>query len=383
MKKGWIIGGVIIVVLIIVAIVLGITQPWKPGEPEVIKIGAILPLTGDAAEYGKNGQMGIDLAVEEINDEGGINGKLVEIIYEDSKADPKEGVVAFNKLNDIDQVPIIIGPFASSVTLAVAPVAEEKRVVLLSPVSSAPAITDAGDYIFRNSTTDEYEGPVMANYAMKELGYTKFATFTINNDYGQGLAKVFADTVTANGGKILIQETFEPSSTDFKTQLLKIKEEEPQALYIIGQKEVPNILIDMQELDFTSPQIISSVMFEDPDNIEKAPDIAEGVIYSFPSFDPLEGDDVAKDFGAGFEKKYRKTPEIFAALSYDAAKITALAIKKGGYDSDGIKEALYKISDFPGVCGNTTFDENGDVDKPIGVKTVKDAKFSWLVYSYE
>ncbi len=353
----------------------------KKKETETIKIGAILPLTGDAAEYGKNGQKGLELALEEINAAGGIKGKNIEIIYEDSKGDPKTGVAAFNKLNEIDHVPIIIGPYLSSVTLAVAPVAEENEVVILSPVSSTPALTDAGDYIFRNSTTDEYEGPIMADYATKELKLATFTVLVINNDYGLGLAEVFTQAINANGATVLINETFDPSETDFKTQLLKIKKEKPEALYLVGQKEIANILRQMSEIDFDA-QILSTVMFEDPEVIEKAGEKAEGVIYTFPSFDPKEGNDTAVGFGERFHEKYGNYPEIFAALNYDALKIAAIAIEKGGYDSTGIKTALYNIKGFPGVCGDTTFDKNGDVSKPIGVKTVKNGKFEWVKYSY-
>ncbi len=147
-KKQLIIGAAIVIVLAAFACACLDKQPT---ESEEIKIGAVLPLTGDGAKYGQSAKSGLDLAVEEINANGGIKGKFINVIYEDTKMEPKEGTSAVLKLLTIEKVPAIIGAMASSVTLAIAPIAEENKVVLLSPVSSSPLITDAGDYIFRNT----------------------------------------------------------------------------------------------------------------------------------------------------------------------------------------------------------------------------------------
>ena len=142
-------------------------------EEKVVKIGAILPLTGDAAKYGESAKEGIELAIKEINAEGGVKGHKIEIIYEDSQGLPTTGVSAFQKLITSNRVPAVIGGLFSSVTLAIAPIANREHVVVLSPTSSAPAITKAGDYIFRNCASDIFEGKIMAEAARKTpVSYT-------------------------------------------------------------------------------------------------------------------------------------------------------------------------------------------------------------------
>lgn len=345
----------------------------KAKKTEVIKIGAILPLSGDAAQYGEWGKSGIALAVEEINSKGGINNKKIKVIYEDDAADPKKGVSAANKLIAVDGVKVILGPIPSTVTLAVAPICEKNKVVIMSS-SSSPAITSAGDYIFRNWPSDDFEGTAMADYAVKK-GYKRVAVFNINNEYGLGVVKVFKKKFSELGGKVVISETFAQGSSDMKSQLLKIKDRNPDAIYLVGHaKENGHVVKQSRDLKIEA-KILGTVGIEGPDFINIAGESAEGVIYTAPAFDPDSTDPLIKKYQVAYAKKYGKKSEIFAATMYDATKIVALMIKKNGYDSDKIKEGLYRLKDYPGVTGNTTFDSNGDVIKSVMFKTVKNGKF--------
>jgi len=168
-------------------------------EEKEIKIGVILPLTGDAAKYGQSAKKGMKLAVDEINNKGGINNQRVILIIEDSQGQVKNGVSAFNKLITIDKVPIVVGELLSSITLAIAPIANEKKIIVLSPASTAPKITEAGDYIFRNVASDIVEGQIMAEYAFNKLQYKKIAILYINNDYGDGLRNSFKQKIISLG----------------------------------------------------------------------------------------------------------------------------------------------------------------------------------------
>jgi len=377
MKKIWI--GVLILIIAALAVLLVVTQTKR--GPEEIKIGAILPLTGEAAKYGKSAKRGIDLALEEINAKGGIKGKKLTIIYEDSKGNPKEGVSAILKLITVHKVPAILGAMSSSVTLAIAPIAEENKIVLLSPASSSPKITHAGDYIFRNCYSDIYEGKKMAHYIYNETRYKKVAIIHINNDYGIGLREAFRDEFNKLGGKVVAVETYDFGATDFRTQLSKIKESDPDAIYIVGYSEMGRLLVQAKELELRIP-FFSCIMFEDPDILKVAGDIAEGVVYTYPSYNPKSREDVVANFINIFEKKYNQKPDGFAANAYDALKILALAIEKGGGKSEQIKKALYSIKDYPGVTGKTSFDGNGDVIKPIGIKQSVRGKFKWIYFKY-
>ena len=361
----------IISVLILIFLVFSYCCERKPKE---IKIGALLPLTGSAAKYGENAKRGIDLAVDEINSEGGIKGRKIQIVYEDTQALPQQGVAAIRKLIIIEKVPVVIGAMASSVTLAIAPVAEENRVVLLSPASSNTKITTAGDYIFRNCISDVFEGAQMAEVAYNIINLRKIAILYINNDYGVGLENVFKTKFKDNGGDIVISEPFEQDATDFRTQLTKIKRTNPEAVYLVGYKEMILILKQANELNL-KVQMLSTIMFDDPEILEKAGNAAEGVIFTTWVYDPKSEKEEVRNFTQEFKKRYNTEPGIFVPEAYDALKIIALVIKKGGYNALAIKKALFEIHEYPGVSGVTSFDSNGDVIKPLRLKTVKNGQF--------
>lgn len=343
-------------------------------DPDDITVGAILPLSGDGAKYGAAARRAIDLGVSKVNDDGGIDGKRLVVVFEDSKGAGKDGVSAIQKLITVNRVPAVIGDLLSSVTLAMAPVAERHRVVLLSPTSSAPKITSAGDYIFRNCASDVFEGKIMAEAAVQQLNIRKVAVLYINNDYGVGITDVFRPTFTAQGGSIVAQEAFAQGVTDFRTQLTKIAATKPDAVYIVGYKELGLLLRQARELGIKA-QFLSTVMFEDPEILAVAGNAAEGVIYSARAYDPNSDEPHVKEFVGAFKQRYGEEPDIFAAYAYDAIRILVLAIKTGGTSADKIKHALYSIRDFVGVTGSTSFDANGDVIQPAYLKIVRDGKF--------
>ena len=375
MSKGrLLLAGAVILIALALGIWLGVFPPWG-GAPAEIAIGAILPLTGDGAKYGEEAKDGIDLAVEEINSNGGIDGKKVRIIYEDDMGTSPGAVNAFTKLVAVDKVPIVIGPMYSSTTLAVAPRANERKVILFTPSGSSPDITDAGDYVFRNFPSDVYEGAEIARFAYDRLGLRRMAILTVNLDYGIGLSEVFKERFRELGGQIVAEEKYEQGATDFRTQLAKIQVTNPDGLYLPGYyTEIALILMQAVELAF-DVQFVSCVGFDNPKSVELAGEAAEGVIFARPAYDPESSDPAVSRFVRSFTSMHGLVPGTYAAHAYDATKIIAKAIRKGGYQSDGIKEALYGIRDFPCVTGKTSIDENGDVVKPIQIMKVRNGEF--------
>lgn len=372
-KRTITIGAVVVLVAIGLGIWLGVFPPWS-GVPGEIKIGVITPLTGGSAKYGEDIKRGYDLAVEEINEQGGIKGKKLRLIYEDSEGHPQKAVSAAQKLIQQDKVITILGALWSSPTLAVAPIVERNKVVLLSSGSSSPKVTDAGDYIFRNELSDLYGAEETAKLFFG-IGFKNIAILYINNDFGIAQKDVTERVYSQLGGTIVAAESFEQDATDFRTQLLKIKDSQPDGLFMVGYKETILILRQMRELGINL-QILSVALFEDPEIIEKAGDVAEGAIYTYyGTFDPKSQEPRIKEFVEKFKTKYRREPEYYAPIGYDAIKILALAIERGGTNPERIKNALYGIKDFPGISGTTSIDENGDVMKPVILKTVKEGKF--------
>ncbi len=347
----------------------------KKQEEKEIEVGAILPLTGDAAIYGNEIKKGMDMSLEEINQNGGINGKVIKIIYEDDAGDAKTGVSALTKLIKVDKVPVVIGGAMSSVASAIAPIAQQNGVVLLSPTATAPDLSNIGNYFFRIWPSDNYDGTIMADFATKELRLSRFSILYVNNDYGKGIEEVFKNRVEENGGKILSSEGYEIGATDFKSQLTKIKSHDPEAIYLPGYyKELAGILKQAKELGIKS-KILSVNSFYNPNLIKLAGSAAEGAIFTYPVFDAESSTPIIKNFVSKFSQKYSKKPDAFAAQGYDALKIVAYAIKHGGFNSEEIQKAMSKINNYIGVSGRMSFDTNGDVVKKLRMLTVKNGRF--------
>ncbi|MBM2817656.1 MAG: Extracellular ligand-binding receptor [Parcubacteria group bacterium] len=232
MKK--IIIGIIAVILIVVGISYFGKNSSQPATKEPIKIGVILPLTGDAATIGESLKNTITIAIEEINGSGGVENRLLEMIYEDGKCGGLASASAAQKLINIDKVKFIIGGACSGETLGSAPIAESSKVVLLSPVSSSPDITNAGDYVFRNFASDASSGNEIAE-AIIDIGHKKVAVISEQTDYSQALRKVFEKRFTELSGTITTSETYTTNTRDFRTQLTKIKNTLPDAIYLVPQ----------------------------------------------------------------------------------------------------------------------------------------------------
>jgi branched-chain amino acid transport system substrate-binding protein len=276
-------------------------------------------------------------------------------------------------------VPVVIGDAVSSVTLAIAPLANKNKVVVLSPLSSAPEITNAGDYVFRNVPSDFFGGKVAAFFAVRHQQWKSLAILSVNNDFGVGLKKGFSDEVSKLGGKIVAAEAYEPSSTDFRTQLVKIKDSSPDAIFMIGYREVAGILIQAKELG-VNVKFLGTGLLEFPKLIELAKGAAEGVYFTQLQYTPDSSDPMTKTFVEEFKNHYNTEANIIAAYGYDAMKVLAFAMERSDLNPESIKNELYKVKEFKGVTGKITFDKNGDVIQPMGVKTVQNGKFVWFLH---
>ena len=346
-------------------------------EPKVIKIGVITPLTGEGATYGMATKRGVDLAVEEINMAGGINGKKVKVIYEDDKMTPKDAVNALNKLIRVDKVPVVIGGFTSRVTLALAPVAEQNKVILFSASSTADDIKNAGDYIFRNVPPNRAQGHTAALFVTQFLRKTKSAILYKNDDYGKSLAEAFKESFLKLGGKILIEESYDPGKKDFRDVLSKIKPLNPEIIYYPGNYQESGIILKQaKEMGIKSIFVGGDGSYS-PELINIAGAAAEGSYYTLMAMGFGIADEEIEKFTKSFKEKYGEEPDVYAAYAYDAMKTLAEAIKIGGYSADGIKKALYTTT-FKGVTGITKFDSYGEVDKPYYIYEVKNGKFELL-----
>ena len=341
---------------------------------ESVKIGVIMPLTGGAAVYGVPSVNAMKLALEQFKEkkQGNFN---VDFIVEDSQADAAKGVSAIQKLISADKVKMVLGPLASGVTLACAPVAERNKVILLSPSSSAPAITQAGEYIFRTELSDFQGGEAQADFAIEKLDFKKIACLYINNDYGASLNKVFKERFEEKGGVIEYSEGFKQDETDFKKILTKINSLELDAIFVISHNEILNLVRQKAELGIKTP-IYTTPVFEDQRNLEKLGELANGIIYTYyGKFDVKSEEKSAKSFVEAYKAKFNEPPTYYAALAYDAANILLHALDKNKLQTENLKEVLQSIKGFFGVTGQMSFDPNGDIIKPVSLKYVKEKNF--------
>ena len=321
-----------------------------------VKIGFIGPLTGDAASIGQNEQAAVQLAVDEVNKAGGINGQPMQVIYEDGQCTGTAASTAANKLINVDNVPVILGGVCSGETMAFMATAEKAKTVVLSPCSSNPAITNAGDYIFRNYPSDNYQGTFAANYIYNTLGKKKVALLYTQIDYAMGIRSVFIDAFKKLGGTIVADESGAQGSTDFRTQLTKVKNANPELIYSLAmQGETSVIIKQAKEVGITVP-FFGADAWGDAKLWSGLGSAGEGDMYTTVAT-PLTA-----TFIADMKAKTGGETTICSPEAYDSIKILAQVISKVGVDPTKIKNELYKTVYNGGVSADKiSFDSNGDL----------------------
>jgi len=349
--------------VVILILTFGCTnQPNK-----TVDIGVILPLTGPIASGGVRVLNGIQLAVEQYEQDNDLD---ISLIIEDSQAQPSIGVNVVNKLINIDKVNVIIGDLTSGVTLAIAPIVEKNKIVLMAPGASNPKVRNAGDYIFRNWVSDDFDGTVAAMYLYNKLEKKRAILLNIQNEYGVGLKNAFSKHFESLGGEIVFQESFIQGQQDFRSVLNKIKTKEFDSLYLAGQpKEMGYMIRQFKELGM-STTIFSNASVEEKDFMQIAGDIGIEIFYTSSKINFDSEKEYIKIFYQSYTDKFNEKPDIASAHGYDAAKLLLNCIDSSEINTDQIKECLYTIRDFKGITGDISFDKYGDVIKGIMVKKI-------------
>ena len=352
---------------------------------ETIKIGFLGPMTGDAGNYGKLMSQSVKIAVEEFNAAGGAEGFKAQLIVEDDEGKVEKGNPAIEKLAGVDKVIGMVGAVFSSVSLAVAPKAEAAKIVMISPSSTHKDLPDKGQFIFRDVMSDALQAIVFGKYLAKNENVKTVAILYVKNDYSQGLAMDFKTQFEKEGGKVVAVETALQGDKDFKTQLTKIKGTNPEALYVPNYvAEIAQILEQAKQLGLKT-KIYSADGFSNPQILELAGDLSNGVIYTQAAEQPAS--QTKKDFEAKYQAKWGEKPDAFSLNAYDGAKIILNAIKAtsskgmGGVlkiDRDKVRDLVAKTKDYDGASGKVTFTENGDLVANIGIYTVENKKFKQL-----
>ena len=354
---------------------LSLTFWNRHSESDVIKIGADYALTGNLASYGEWANHGINMAVEQINAAGGINGRRVEVVFEDSQGDPAVAVAAYRKLIDYDKVKYVI-TFQSSVALAVAPLANADRVVQMDVSATTPDYSSPDDYTFRTGIVANQLASEAALYLTRKK-IERVGVLYINNDFGVGMSEVFTRTYP---GEIVSQEGFAQDSTDFRTLLTKMKRAIPEAIFLVSHLKEAGLLVKQaRDLGLLTPIVSDVYAIEGEDFLKGAGAAAEGVIYLAPTFASGRDRRVADAFIQAYHSQYNEQASYFAAQAYDGLLALAEVLHQCDYhDTQCARDRLFEI-DVEGASGQIKFDRNGDVIKPVEIRTVKDATFISLI----
>jgi branched-chain amino acid transport system substrate-binding protein len=350
-------------------------------DGDTIKIGVNLELSGAVASYGTSELSGIELAVEEINAEGGIDGKEIELVKVDNKSDPAEATSAAIRLTTQDKVVAIIGAATSGATVAQAQIANDNETPLITPSGTSPTVTvreDGGvnEFVFRTSFIDPFQGTVAANFAANDLNVKNAAILSDNSsDYSKGLAASFKKDFEAAGGKVISEESYVAKDSDFRSTLTRIKAANPEFILIPGYyEEVGLIVKQAREMGITAP-LMGADGWDSPTLLKLAGAEALNNTFTTNHYSSEDPDGIIQNFNKKFNDKYSKSPDAFNALGYDTVYLLADAIKRaGGPDSVKIKEALAETKELELVTGLYSVDENHHPVKSATILEYKDGE---------
>lgn len=366
------IGKITLAVLII--IVSGATNLFAQNA-ETFKIGVFLDLTGATSSFGISTLTAAQMATDEINASGGVNGRKLELIVEDTQGLPGLSPPAAKKLIEEKKIHILLGEIASSNSLAAAPIAQKAKIPMLSPASTNIKVTEVGDYIFRACFVDPLQGSAMARFAFENLKAKRAAVlFDYNSDYSKGLLETFSKTFIELGGKIVSKQSYTQIDEDFSPELRALKKTKPDVIYIPGYyNQVGTIIPQVRRLKMVMP-ILGGDGWDSPlffDLAKKALDNSY-ITNHFASDSP---DEKVKKFVVDYKKRYNLAPDSLSALGYDSVYLLADTFRRAN-STEGAKlrDALAQTKNFQGVTGKIEFDASRN---PLGknvviLKTQKD-----------
>jgi len=369
----------IMLIAIAMLLIIGCSKTPTGGvvQEDVVKLGVIEPLTGPTARYGEAMSAGFELALDEINAEGGINGKRVELIYEDGRCMNQVALTSALKLLDVDNVNIILGSYCVGTNNVVSMLIEEKGKLQISPVSTAKDFSQRKN-AFRTNVADIVELKGTVDYIGTKTNQKKLGILFMNNDFGFEYTEIISDYARGYGIEIVGKEGFELSDTDYRTQIKKVVNNGAEAIFVIGADyQTAMIAKQLKELGL-GIQMYATVNTQNSKLLAIAGDSADGIIYNFMKTGGKEYDE--------FESKVRQRGYGgilgFAEVnSYDALKIAAIAMRNcdsKGFEPDDVecmKSELLDLKDYRGVGGVINFNKNGDVHKEMSLKTIKNGKF--------
>ena len=346
---------------------------------EPIRIGEFASLTGKEATFGQTVHKGTVLAIEEANATGGALGRPLELLTEDDQSKPGESATVVKKLISRDKVVAILGELTSGRTLEAAPIAQAARIPLISPGATAVEVTAKGNYIFRICFIDEFQGTVMAQFALDTLKVRRVAILSsVSSAQSVGLAKFFRERVTQGGGTVVLEQRYGDGDKDFRAQLTAIKAAGVDAVFVPGYyTEAALIAKQARELGLAMP-LLGIDGWESSQLIAIGGAAVEGSYLSTHYSAENQAPGVLA-FNERFRARWGEDSNALSALAYDAALVLIDALKRAGTtDGPALRAALAATRDFPGATGRITFDAQRNPTKSAVVLTVKNGRFVFV-----
>lgn len=371
------------VVALSTALLVAPLSAWAaPATGEPVWFGVSGPLTGQNAQYGAQWKAGFDLALDHINAQGGILGRPLAYNFEDSQSDPRQSVAIAQKLVNDKRVLIELGDFSSPASMAASPIYQRAGLVQLGFTNSHPDFTKGGDYIWSPSISQADAQPLLAELAVKTLGFKRIAVLYLNTDWGRTSKDVLVKAAQERGAQLAIAEGYQPDEKDFRSTLVRVRDANPDGLVLISYYP-DGALIAGQVRSVGLKQPIAAVgSVYSPKFIELGGAAVNG-IHTNTAFYPEEPRTEVQEFVKSFRAKYDKEPDAFNAYAYDAVVYAAAALRQAGPKADrkAVRDAFYKIRDVPSVIfGKANFD--AQTRRVVGVKSVnlvvKDGKWAQL-----
>jgi branched-chain amino acid transport system substrate-binding protein len=360
----------------LLALFLAFTAVASAATNEPIRIGHYASLTGKDAAFGVATRKGVLLAVEELNARGGVLGRKLEYLVEDIQSKPGESATVVKKLISRDKVVAVIGANSSANSLEAAPICQNAKIPMMAISSTAPRVTEIGDYIFRICFIDPFQGAVLAKFAHESLKAKRVALLTSNNSpYSVGLSAVLRERFTALGGQIVAEQKFVEGDKDFRAQLTAIRAARPDVIAATGfYTEAALICLQARSLGLDVP-LIGGDGWEAPQLLELGGKAVEGTYYS-TYFSPDNNAPEVRSFVQRYQARWNnEKPEGVSALGYDAMYLIAAAIERtGSTDSAKLRDAIAATKNFPGVTGKTTIDAQRNSEKAAVILTVKNGR---------
>lgn len=327
------------------------------GQSDPVLIGVSGPLTGANAQYGLQWKQGFDLALDKINADGGVRGRKVAYVFEDSQSDPRQAVAIAQKFVADSRIVIELGDFSSPASMAASPIYQRAGLVQYGFTNSHPDFTKAGDFMWSPSVSQADEQPLLAAYAVSRLGLKRIAILHLNTDWGRTSKDHFSRAAKELGAEIVIAEGYQPEERDFRSTLVRARDANPDGFALISYAPDGALIArSVRQVGLKQPMIAASSVYS-PRFIELGGDAVEGV-HTGSRYFPDDPRPEVREFITSFKAKYGGTePDAFNAYAFDAMNFAVAAIRQGGTDRRAIRDALGQLRDVPSVIfGKATFD---------------------------